>query len=120
MAMVEPFLSVRPRRPGRQPARSGLGDPLDPHCLRPRRDQRRTWLKVPVVDDMHRVLDATTLPTLLLGGDPGPDPAATLGGWRSALAHPSAVGLVVGRALLFPQDDDVAAAVDAAAELVHG
>lgn len=79
----------------------------------------RTILKLPVVPDMSRVLDATTLPTLLLGGDPGPDPAATLGGWRSALAHPSAVGLVVGRALLFPQDD-VAAAVDAAAELVHG
>jgi hypothetical protein len=29
-------------------------------------------------------------------------------------------GLVVGRALLFPPDGDVAAAVDVAAELVHG
>ena len=29
-----------------------------------------TWLKLPVVAEMHRVLDATTLPSLLLGGDP--------------------------------------------------
>src|SRR5206468_2597152 len=28
-----------------------------------------TWLKLPVVDDMERVMAATTLPTLLLGGD---------------------------------------------------
>lgn len=30
----------------------------------------RTWMKLPVVDDMARVMAATTLPTLLLGGDP--------------------------------------------------
>jgi hypothetical protein len=29
-----------------------------------------TWLKLPVVDEMERVMAATTLPTLLLGGDP--------------------------------------------------
>ena len=29
-----------------------------------------TWLKLPVVADMERVMAATTLPTLLLGGDP--------------------------------------------------
>ena len=29
-----------------------------------------TWLKLPVVEDMERVLAATTLPVLLLGGDP--------------------------------------------------
>jgi hypothetical protein len=29
-------------------------------------------------------------------------------------------GLVVGRTLLYPQDGDVAAAVDTAAALVHG
>ena len=26
-----------------------------------------TWMKLPVVDEMERVMDATTLPTLLLG-----------------------------------------------------
>ena len=29
-----------------------------------------TWMKLPVVEEMERVMDATTLPTLLLGGDP--------------------------------------------------
>ena len=36
-----------------------------------------TWLKLPVVDDLDRVMDATTLPTLLLGGDPQGDPQDT-------------------------------------------
>jgi hypothetical protein len=75
---------------------------------------------VPVVDDMARVMDATTLPTLLLGGDPVSDPQDTYATWSDALALPSVRGLVVGRALLYPADDDVAAAVDLAAGLVRG
>lgn len=78
-----------------------------------------TWLKLPVVAEMDRVLDATTLPTLLLGGDPSGDPADTYASWGRALDLPQAAGLVVGRALLYPQDGDVAAAVDVAADLVH-
>lgn len=79
-----------------------------------------TWLKLPVVDDMERVLDASTLPALLLGGDPVGDPATTYASWGRALAVPQAAGLVVGRALLYPPDGDVATAVDTAADLVHG
>jgi hypothetical protein len=75
-----------------------------------------TWLKLPVVDEMERVLEATTLPVLLLGGDAAPDEAYE--GWRKALSNPAVRGLVVGRALLYPADDDVAAAVDAAAALL--
>ncbi|MDY0892348.1 Cgl0159 family (beta/alpha)8-fold protein [Frigoribacterium sp. CFBP9030] len=78
-----------------------------------------SWLKLPVVDDMERVMAATTLPTLLLGGDPGGDPADTYRRWAEALALPGVRGLVVGRTLLYPGDDDVAAAVDLAAGLVH-
>ena len=37
-----------------------------------------------------------------------------------ALTLPAVRGLVVGRALLYPPDGDVAAAVDIAGELVHG
>ena len=33
-----------------------------------------TWMKLPVVHEMERVMDATTLPTLLLGGDPDSAP----------------------------------------------
>jgi DhnA family fructose-bisphosphate aldolase class Ia len=78
-----------------------------------------SWLKIPVVDDMERVMAATTLPTLLLGGDPSARPLETYAKWADALALPGVRGLVVGRTLLYPQDGDVAAAVDVAAGLVH-
>ncbi|WP_200961853.1 deoxyribose-phosphate aldolase [Phycicoccus sp. Soil803] len=120
MAMVEPFLSER--REGRvvnllDPdstirsihIASGLGG-----------SSAHTWLKLPVVDELERVMDATTLPTLLLGGDPQGDPRDTYASWGRALTLPPVRGLVVGRALLYPPDGDVAAAVDIAGELVHG
>ncbi len=79
-----------------------------------------SWLKLPVVDDMERVMAATTLPTLLLGGDSDAKPDETYASWASALALPGVHGLVVGRTLLYPHDDDVAKAVGTAASLVHG
>lgn len=79
-----------------------------------------TWLKLPVVDDMERVMEAATLPSLLLGGDTDAAPEETYASWNAALALPGVHGLVVGRTLLYPQDDDVAGAVDMAASLVHG
>ncbi|MFI5062073.1 MAG: hypothetical protein ACHP7F_11535 [Actinomycetales bacterium] len=78
-----------------------------------------TWLKLPVVADMERVMAATTLPTLLLGGDSGADPDETFAAWEDALSLPGVLGLTVGRTLLYPHDDDVALAVDTAARLVH-
>lgn len=78
-----------------------------------------TWMKLPVVDDMERVLAATTMPTLLLGGDGGGDQDEIFSSWESALALPGVRGLTVGRTLLYPRDGDVAAAVDTAAHLVH-
>lgn len=78
-----------------------------------------TWMKLPVADDMARVMAATTLPTLLLGGDRIDDPAATYAKWKSALRLPGVRGLVVGRTLVYPPDGDVRRAVDAAASLVH-
>ncbi len=65
-------------------------------------------------------MEATTLPTLLLGGDPAGDPHDTYAEWRRAVDLPAVRGLVVGRALLYPPDSDVAAAVAIAAEIVHG
>ena len=78
-----------------------------------------TWMKLPVVDEMERVMDATTLPTLLLGGDPQIAPEETYAKWDAALQLPSVRGLIVGRALLYPPDGDVTAAVDTAVKLVH-
>lgn len=82
-------------------------------------DSSYTWMKLPVVDEMERVMAATTMPTLLLGGDPGVHPDETFAAWEGALALPGVRGLTVGRTLLYPPDDDVAAAVDTAARLVH-
>lgn len=78
-----------------------------------------TWMKLPVVAEMERVMASTTLPTLLLGGDPQQSQDETYSGWQAALALPGVRGLVVGRTLLYPQDGDVATAVDTAAGLVH-
>ena len=78
-----------------------------------------TWLKLPVVHEMERVMDATTLPTLLLGGDPEAAPDETYAAWQAALQLPSVRGLVVGRTMLYPADDDVAKAVDTAVSLVR-
>jgi DhnA family fructose-bisphosphate aldolase class Ia len=80
----------------------------------------QTWLKLPVVPDMELVMAATTLPALLLGGDPTADQDGTFDSWRSALALPGVRGLVVGRSILYPRDGDVTAAIDIAASLVHG
>ncbi|WP_067180401.1 Cgl0159 family (beta/alpha)8-fold protein [Microtetraspora niveoalba] len=118
MAMIEPFWSTR------------MGGVVT-HDLSPEAVIRAisvcqglgatsamTWLKIPVIDDMERVMRATTLPTLLLGGDPGQDPDRVFASWSKALRLPGVRGLVVGRALLYPPDDDVAAAVDTAAGLL--
>jgi hypothetical protein len=118
MAMVEPFLSRRvdgrvrndlsPEAMVRAIAiASGLG-----------RTSAHTWLKVPVVDDMERVMAASTLPALLLGGEVAADQDAAFANWQKALALPTVCGLVIGRSLLYPAGDDVAAAVDGAVGLL--
>ncbi len=78
-----------------------------------------SWLKLPVIEQMAEVMTATTLPTLLLGGDPDGPPEQTYARWAAALALPGVRGFVLGRALLYPADGDVASAVDSAVALVH-
>ncbi|MEW1777475.1 deoxyribose-phosphate aldolase [Streptomyces sp. NPDC086777] len=83
-----------------------------------------TWLKVPVTDnpdDMAEVMETSTLPAVLLGGEVGgsvEEQAGAYEKWRSALRLPTVRGLVVGRSLLYPADGDVAAAVDTAVGLL--
>ncbi len=76
-----------------------------------------TWLKLPVVEEMERVLAATTLPVVLLGGEVA-DAEAAFAAWQRALAVPTVQGLMVGRSLLYPADGDVAGAVDRAVSLL--
>ncbi|MEL6891248.1 MAG: hypothetical protein AAFP84_06620 [Actinomycetota bacterium] len=78
-----------------------------------------TWLKLPATSQVERVMAATTLPALILGGAPGPDPDTAFDEWRRAMAVPNVRGLVVGRSLLYPRDGDVATAVRTAARIVH-
>jgi hypothetical protein len=118
MAMVEPFMS---RHVGGQlrneltaeamtramTVAAGLGS-----------TSSYTWLKVPIVEDMERAMAATTLPALILGGEVASDQDAAFASWGKALALPTVQGLVIGRSLLYPPDDDVAAAVDVAVSLL--
>ncbi|WP_192809311.1 Cgl0159 family (beta/alpha)8-fold protein [Actinomadura montaniterrae] len=115
MAMVEPFMSVRGedgRVRNELTAEAMIRAIAIASALGA--TSARTWLKVPVVPDMERVMAASTLPALLLGGEVSADPDAALAGWRKALKLPTVRGLVIGRSLLYPPGGDVAAAVDAA------
>jgi DhnA family fructose-bisphosphate aldolase class Ia len=77
-----------------------------------------TWLKVPVVRDMERVAEATTMPLLLLGGPRSDRPDEMFDHWEKTLRLPGVRGLVVGRNLLYPSDDDVSTAVKTAVSLL--
>jgi hypothetical protein len=55
----------------------------------------------------------------VLGGVPSGDLDADLQSWGRALRPPTVRGLVVGRALLYPPDGDVAAAVAGAAAVLR-
>ena len=78
-----------------------------------------TWLKLPAWSDIAAAAAVSTLPVLILGGDPGANWDAAFADWARALEQPTVRGLVIGRALLFPPDGDVAAAVQRAAALVR-
>ncbi|MFI2563859.1 deoxyribose-phosphate aldolase [Paenarthrobacter sp. NPDC018779] len=120
IAMVEPFLSVRDangkvRNDLRADAviksvgiAEGLGS-----------TSAYTWMKLPVVAEMERVMASTTLPTVLLGGDPDGSQDEVFASWQAALALPGVQGLTVGRTLLYPHDGDVAGAVATAASLLN-
>jgi hypothetical protein len=118
MAMVEPFIShrvdgrVRNELTAEAMIRAmtvaaGLGT-----------TSAYTWLKVPVVQDMERVMAATTLPALILGGEVSDDAEAAYKQWSKALDLPTVQGLVIGRSLLYPPGGDVAGAVDRAVSLL--
>jgi hypothetical protein len=118
MAMVEPFIShrvdgrIRNELAAEAMIRAmtvsaGLGT-----------TSAYTWLKVPIVDEMERVMAATTLPALILGGEVTADPDVVYAQWSKALALPTVQGLVIGRTLLYPPGGDVATAVDRAVGLL--
>jgi hypothetical protein len=118
MAMVEPFITHR--------VDGRVSNDLSPEAMIRAltiasglgTTSAYTWLKVPVVEDMERVMSASTLPAVLLGGEVADDPEQAFAGWQKALRLPNVMGLMAGRSLLYPADDDVAAAVDTAVGLL--
>ncbi|MER2134702.1 MAG: deoxyribose-phosphate aldolase [Arthrobacter sp.] len=118
VAMVEPFISVWHNGSIRNDlstdavvksvaVASGLGS-----------TSAYTWMKLPVVQDMERVMAATTMPTVLLGGDPAGSPEDIYATWEAALRLPGVQGLTVGRTLLYPREGTVRDAVATAASLL--
>ena len=79
-----------------------------------------TWLKIPTTNRMAEVAGATSMPILMLGGDPGKDTAQTFVRWKEAMTISNVRGLLAGRTLLYPNVSSVEDAVRQAAELVHG
>jgi hypothetical protein len=78
-----------------------------------------TWLKLPAWSNIAAAAAVSTLPVLILGGDPGDNWDSSFADWAHALEQPTVRGLIIGRALLYPPDGDVAAAVNRAAALVR-
>jgi DhnA family fructose-bisphosphate aldolase class Ia len=119
MAMIEPFISHRVD--GR--VKIDLGTEATIRAMTVAAGlgatSAYTWLKVPVVEDMEKVMAATTLPALLLGGEVSAAQDAAFESWRQALKLPTVRGLVIGRSLLYPPDGDVATAVDTAVGLMR-
>ena len=90
-------------------AASALGD-----------SSRYLWLKLPYCENYGMVARATTLPILLLGGEPVGDVRPFLRELASGLAAgPNVRGALVGRNVLYPGDGDPLAAAEAAGGIVH-
>ncbi len=79
-----------------------------------------TWIKIPFTPDYARVVRATTLPILMLGGESTGRPAATIEDFvRGMGSGPNVRGALVGRNVLYPGRDDPAAIAEAVQLVVH-
>ncbi len=121
VAMVEPLPAYRDES-GRVRISTDMDDVVDAVAIASAlgATSAYTWLKLPAASDPEKMMAATTLPAVLLGGDPGKDAEALMAAWKRAMAIPNVRGLVAGRSLLFPADGNVERATDQAVEIVHG
>jgi DhnA family fructose-bisphosphate aldolase class Ia len=78
-----------------------------------------SWLKVPATTRMSEVAAATTLPVLMLGGEPEANPDELFNRWITGMKEPNVRGLVAGRSLLYPLNGDSEAAVKRAGQVVR-
>lgn len=81
----------------------------------------QTWLKLPLVSGFAQVAASSTMPVLLLGGHVTGDLLPFLAAIAGTVAEAASVrGLLVGRNLLYPGDEDPLVAARAAAAVVRG
>lgn len=81
---------------------------------------RNLWLKIPYGENYSRIVRATTLPLLMLGGESKGDPTGTIAEFVAGMkAGANVRGALVGRNILFPGKDDPLAAAVAVNKVVH-
>jgi DhnA family fructose-bisphosphate aldolase class Ia len=81
---------------------------------------RYLWLKLPYCENYEMVANSTTLPILLLGGEPVGDATPFLRELYAGLqAGPNVRGALVGRNILYPGDDDPLAVIEAVGGIIH-
>jgi hypothetical protein len=80
----------------------------------------QVWLKLPYCEEFSSVVEATTLPILLLGGDAMDDVGGLLGQVELAMKAGSNVrGVLMGRNLLYPAEGDPLPVAEAVTSMVH-
>ena len=80
----------------------------------------RTWLKIPVCEDYERVVRATTMPLLMLGGASHDNPEPTIREFARGLGGgPNVRGAMVGRNVIYPGQDDPLAVGNVISEIIH-
>ena len=81
---------------------------------------RYMWLKLPYCENYEMVANSTTLPILLLGGEPVGDATPFLRELHAGLqAGPNVRGALVGRNILYPGGDDPLAVIEAVGGIIH-
>ena len=78
-----------------------------------------SWLKIPASSRMSEVAGATTLPILMLGGEPSENPDDIFALWKESMSEPNVRGVVAGRTVLYPNDANPEGAVLRAAAAVR-
>ena len=78
-----------------------------------------SWLKVPATNRMSEVAGATSLPVLMLGGEPEGNPDQLFNRWTLGMKVPNVRGLVAGRSLLYPVNGDSESAVRRAGKVIR-
>jgi DhnA family fructose-bisphosphate aldolase class Ia len=78
------------------------------------------WLKIPYCEDYARVARATSLPSLMLGGESRGDPTPIIREFGEGMKVGGSIrGALVGRNVLYPGDEDPLAVAVAINALVH-